>query len=156
MKYLRMPLFLVAALSFSEAAPAPVSAAMATCPEVRAEMQQRMSQLDSIVRLRQAYLLGEISQSAPAIKECLAENQAVTSRVFLMWIVADLFLILIGIFMFWNARLYKKAVKALSETLNVQESSHPKTYQPSQWPRRLQWGAFILCVFSVNIVALLY
>jgi hypothetical protein len=156
MKHFGFFLVLIVALGIPFAAPGQAPRQADPCPEVRAEMLQRMGQLDSTVKVRQAYLLGEISQSGPAIKACLTENQNITSRVFLMWIIADLFLILIGGFMAWNSRLYKKAVKALSEALHAHESEHPKSYQPSQWPRRLQWGAFSLCVFLVNIVALFY
>jgi hypothetical protein len=151
MKNLFLILFLIASISIQAS-----EVGGPDCQEVRVEMVQRVQKLDSVFKLRQSYLLGEISQSAPAIRQCLAENQAVNSRVFLIWFAVDFFLILIGTLSFWSHKLSRQAIRVLSSSLHEFNSNHPANYQPNQWPHRLQWGAFILCIILVNFIALLF
>lgn len=125
------------------------------CSRVQALMEMRMAKLDSVVKLRQSYLLGEIEQSKPAIAACLAENQAVTSRSFILWVLNSMAILAFAFFLWKSARIHRKAIKVLSGRIHSVDPSHPSDYQPSQFWNRLLIGGLIVCFVLTQFAALL-
>lgn len=146
-------ILMVVALCFSigltTASPCP------DCSHLQAQMIQRFQKLDSVVKLRQSYLMGEIEQSKPAIAACLAENQAITSRAFILWILGSMTILGLGFAGWRHTRLQDQAIRALSERLHVSDPSHPMNYQPSQTWKRIIIGGLIACLVLTQFAALL-
>lgn len=126
------------------------------CAEVRQEMMGRMARLDSTLKIRQAYLLGEIKQSGPALRQCIELNDSVSIRALLLWIVSGLSLLALMGLTFWNTRLNRRAIAVLSAAVHRIDASHPESYQPNQWPHHLQWGVLILCLIGITFLALFF
>jgi hypothetical protein len=125
------------------------------CSHIQAEMVGRIQKLDSVVKLRQSYLLGEIEQSKPAIAACLSENQAITSRAFILWVLGSLSTLGFAFASWRHSRIQGQAIRALSQRVHAVDPSHPADYRPSQTWNRILIGGIVVCFALTQFAALL-
>lgn len=108
------------------------------CEEWAQKTEQTFRKMDEALRLKSGMLLGEMETAKGALEGCIEQNKAVSTRMAMVWFLADGGCLgTLGLMIFHQRRM-KRALRLLPHLVNIKDQVQPVKYAPSQ---KLHWAA---------------
>jgi hypothetical protein len=124
------------------------------CAEWAQKTEQTFRKMDEAIKLKAGMLLGEMETAKGALEGCIEQNKAVSTRMAMVWFLADGGCFATVVLLLLHQRRMKRALRLLPHLVNIKDQVQPVKYAPSQ---NLFWaavGVMGTTFFLINLFAL--